>query len=209
MLQSKPGKTPKKYYYVRYQYGGKTYYKNQDGKRSSAAQAKKAKKPIYDTYLRGPDKGQIIIPDKTRVEKTAKPKIPSVSKFNSKNVQLSKEINRAIQKQYKIYVERKGKTYELKSKKAIANFGLFNFGLNQSFYRHLKKKTDSPFFNIEISEDVRGKKILFSLDSLELNQEALKNAPDVKQAYEEFTRESDQIFNKFFSSTNQKNQKKK
>jgi outer membrane protein OmpA-like peptidoglycan-associated protein len=111
---------------------------------------------------------------------------------------LSKEINRAISKRLKIYVQKDGKTYQIKSEQAKANLSMFNYGMNRNFYRGMKKKTDSPFFNIKIEEDIKGKKILFNFDSSELNQKQLLQVPEIAQAYREFKTETDKLFNKMF-----------
>lgn len=189
----------KKYFFIRFTKKGRTYYKNQDGKQVSAEKVKSGKRPVYDLVQKGPDKGKLIKPERASIKPEKRPKTPKVSNFEVKNTDIAREINRAVKKGYEMYIEKNGKVYKLEGKKAIGNFALYNYSNNQNFYRNMKKKTDSPLYKIGISEDAKGKRIVFSLTN-ELKNEELNSAPEIKKAMDEFSREEDKIFKKFFKS---------
>jgi hypothetical protein len=148
----------KQYYFVRYVKSGRTYYKNQDGKRVSRAKVEKDRKKIYveigrsigDTFK----KGELIsLKDyKNKIESQEAPQIPEVSTFNVINVNLQKDISAAINAEKTIFIQKDGETFKLKSKKSIAALQLFVAQVNSAFYNTIGKKTDSPLFNISISE---------------------------------------------------------
>jgi hypothetical protein len=148
----------KQYYFIRYVKSGRTYFKNQDGKRVSRAKVEKDRKKVYveigrsigDTFK----KGELIsLKDyKSEIKSQEAPKIPEVSTFNVINVNLQKEISQAISAEKNIFIQKDGETYKLKSKKSLAALQLFVAQVNSAFYNTIGKKTDSPLFNISIQE---------------------------------------------------------
>jgi len=147
----------KKYYFVKYESKGRTYFKNQDGERVSRAKVESGKRKVYVELGRsiGVDfkKGDLISSREYRsqVKPQKTPKIPEVSTFNIMNVNLQKEVSTAIQQAKNIYIQKDGKTYNLKSKKSRAGLQLFISQVNTAFYKTKGKKTDSPIFNLQIS----------------------------------------------------------
>ena len=148
----------KQYYFIRYVKSGRTYFKNQDGKRVSRAKVEKDRKKIYveigrtigDTFKKG---DLISLKDyKSEIKSQNAPQIPEVSTFNVINVNLQKEINQAISTEKNIFIQKDGETYKLKSKKSLAALQLFVAQVNSAFYNTIGKKTDSPLFNISIQE---------------------------------------------------------
>lgn len=195
-----------KQFFIRYTKNGKTYYKNQNGKRASAKTVKRSKKAVYVLNQRT---GEIIKPERKKIQqrkpKQTKGKKATVLKpFNS---EVSSEIKRAVEKDYKIYIKISGKTYEVKSKEAKNNLLLFNFELNSNFYQTLKKKITSPLFDLEITESKKDKTILFDLDSINLDEANLEGRPEIKAIFDEFITRTKTTFNKYFSK-NEKGKKK-
>jgi hypothetical protein len=148
----------KQYYFVRYVKSGRTYYKNQDGKRVSRAKVEKDRKKVYVEVGRSIGdsfkKGELIsLKDyKSELKSQAAPQIPEVSTFNVINVNLQKDISAAIAADKSIFIQKDGETFKLKSKKSKAALQLFVAQVNSAFYNTIGKKTDSPLFNISISE---------------------------------------------------------
>lgn len=148
----------KQYYFVRYVKSGRTYYKNQDGKRVSKAKVEKDRKKIFVEIGRtiGDNfkKGELIsLKDyKSSIKSQTAPEIPEVSTFNVINVNLQKDISAAIAADKTIFIQKDGETFKIKSKKAKAALQLFVAQVNSAFYNTIGKKTDSPLFNISISE---------------------------------------------------------
>jgi hypothetical protein len=147
----------KQYYFIKFQKNGRTYFKNQDGQRVAKAKVESGRRKILlelgqkigDNFKKG---DLISLKDfRTQVKAQKPPKVPKVSTFNVMNVNLQKEISNALKANKKIYIQKDGKTYQLKSKKSIAALQLFTQQINSSFYKTIGKKTDSPLFNIQIS----------------------------------------------------------
>jgi hypothetical protein len=145
----------KKYYFIQYVKGGKTYFKNQDGRRSSRAQAEKSKKKIYIESQRKEgdtiQKGELIDRRQTKAEKVKKSQEPKQTgtELSIKNIYVSKEIQNAIEKNYTIYTKSGGVVYNHKSKQSKANALLFNNAMQERFYKKMKKKLDSPFSTLK------------------------------------------------------------
>jgi hypothetical protein len=148
----------KQYYFIKFQSKGRTYYKNQDGARVSRAKVESGRRKIFVELGRtiGPDlkKGDLISyrEYRTKVKSQKPPQIPEVSTFNVMNVNLQKEVALAINQNKSIYIQKDGKTYNLKSKKSRAALQLFISQINSAFYGTIGKKTESPIFNIQISD---------------------------------------------------------
>jgi hypothetical protein len=115
----------KKYFYIQYVKGGKTYFKNQDGKRASRAEAEKSKKKIFIESQRSEGetlkKGDLIDRRKAKQKqvKEGDSSGPSTTitgtELSIKNIYVSKELQNAIEKGYKVYTMAGGKIYEQKS----------------------------------------------------------------------------------------------
>lgn len=189
----------KKYYSYTKKIKGKTYYYNQDGKRISKEKAIRSKRPIYVMANYGTHKGELIIPEKKKVKKTTAPKIKdTINQFWIKNVEISREINRAIEKGLKMYLT-VTETVFLQSNESKANLSLFNYSVNQKFYSTIGKLIDSPFFDILILEKREKNLILFDYSKPNVESYGDKNEEsEISKAANLFIKEIKKLFRKFF-----------
>jgi hypothetical protein len=194
----------KQYYFVRYVKSGRTYYKNQDGKRVARAKVKKDRKKVYielgrtigNTFLKG---DLVSLRDyKSKLKALKARKWPEVSTFNIINVNLQKDIANSISESKNIYIQRNGNIYFLRSQQSQAALHLFVNQINSHFYNTVAKVTDSPLFNIQIQDSP--KNIFYDFDSIKLNNPQLLNDQNIRAAYEEFTFLVEESFTTLFST---------
>jgi hypothetical protein len=196
----------KKRYFIKYVKKGKTYFKDQDGKRASRAKAEKSKKAIY---LLNQRTGELVKRERQAVKRVAAGKSKKASVLRPYNSELGGEIKRSLEKGQRIFIQKDGKVFEVVSKEAKSNLTLFNFELNTIFYSTLKRKIDSPFFDLRIIEDKKANTILFDLDSINLDEASIKERPEIKELFEQFIEESKKAFSKYFKPYGKKGKKKK
>lgn len=202
-------KQPKKYFFVRYSKGGKTFYRNQDGKKVSKATAISSKKRIFDEIGSGSKKGELAPrkPEKVKAQSKKRPSIPEVSNFEVLNVEIEREIKRAVEDDLKIYIEKNGKVIQLISEKAKAAFLLYNSQNNKNWFDKLKKKVEYPLRVVQLSEDENGN-ILINLDSSRISKPELLSDGTIKKAYSEYEEEENKLFKKYFDTSTSKKTKK-
>lgn len=193
----------KKYYFIQYVKGGRTYFKNQDGRRSSRAQAEKSKRKIYIESQRKEgetiQKGELIDRRQTKAQKVKKSQEPKQTgtELSIKNIYVSKEIQNAIEKNYTIYTKSGGVVYNHKSKQSKANALLFNNAMQERFYKKMKKKLDSPFFNLKAVSSKRNKTLYIDFDSVDLD-ENVKGKRGLKNALGSFNKDLKNLSDKFY-----------
>lgn len=193
----------KKYYFIQYVKGGRTYFKNQDGTRSSRAEAERSKKKIYLESQRKEgdaiEKGGLIDRRQAKAKKVEKKQEPKQTgtELSIKNIYISKEIQNAIEKNYTIYTKSGGVVYNHKSKQSKANALLFNNAMQERFYKKMKKKLDSPFFNLKAVSSKRNKTLFIDFDSLELD-ENVKGKRGLKTAIGSFNKDLKTLSDKFY-----------
>lgn len=193
----------KKYFYIQYVKGGKTYFKNQDGKRASRKEAEKSKKKIFIESQRNEGetikKGALIDRRQAREKKVKKAETPTLTgtELSIKNIYVSKELQNAIEKNYKVYTKSGGVIYEHKSKESKAKALLFNNAMQERFYNKLKKKLDSPFFNLKAVSSKKNKTIFIDFDSVELDKN-VKGKRGIKTAVNSFNKDLKTLTDKFY-----------
>lgn len=197
----------KKYFYIEYVKGGRTYFKNQDGRRASRAEAERSKRKIYIESQRTEGetikKGDLI--DRRKAKQKAVKETGAGSpgenitgtELSIKNIYVSKELQNAIDKGYKVFTKAGGKLYEHKSNESKAKALLFNNAMQERFYNKLKKKLDSPFFNIKAVSSKKNKTIFIDFDSVELDKD-VKGRRGIKTAVNSFNKDIQTLTNKFY-----------
>jgi hypothetical protein len=196
----------KKYFYIQYVKGGKTYFKDQDGKRTSRDKAERSKKKIVIEAQRSEGetvkKGDLIDRRKAK-QKEVKDDSGGPgeritgTELSIKNIYVSKELQNAIEKNYRVFTKAGGKLYEHKSKESKAKALLFNNAMQERFYNKLKKKLDSPFFNLKAVSSKKNKTIFIDFDSVELDKE-VKGKRGIKTAVNSFNQDLKTLTDKFY-----------
>lgn len=192
-------KEKKEYYFVRYQQKGRTYYKNQDGQRVSAKKVKTARRKIYELVQReivGTDfqKGDLLDRKKAKAKKV---KDLEGRRLPVKNIFLQREILFAMKNDRDVYTKVGGKTFKHESKQSKANVILFNYEVNEAFYRRLKGKIDSPVYVLSTLQSKKNSLLLIDYDSLQLD-EGVKESKIVLKAFLQFKRDLMEIRKKYF-----------
>jgi len=192
-------KENKEYYFVRYQQKGRTYYKNQDGKRVSAKKVKSARRKIYELVQReivgtGFEKGDLLDRKKAKARNV---KELEGRKLPVKNIFLQREILFAMKNERDVYTKVGGKTFKHESKQSKANVILFNYEVNEAFYRRLKGKIDSPVYVLSTLQSKKNSLLLIDYDSLQLD-EGVKESKIVLKAFLQFKRDLMEIRKKYF-----------
>lgn len=189
----------KEYYFVRYQQKGRTYYQNQDGKRVSAKKVKSARRKIYELVQReivGTEfqKGDLLDRKKAKAKKV---KEVEGRRLPVKNIFLQREILFAMKNDRDVYTKVGGKTFKHESKQSKANVLLFNYEVNEAFYRRLKGKIDSPVYVLSTLQSKKNSLLLIDYDSLQLD-EGVKESKIVLKAFLQFKRDLMEIRKKYF-----------
>lgn len=189
----------KEYYFVRYQQKGRTYYVNQDGKRVSAKKVKSARRKIYELVQReivGTEfqKGDLLDRKKAKARNV---KELEGRKLPVKNIFLQREILFAMKNERDVYTKVGGKTFKHESKQSKANVILFNYEVNEAFYRRLKGKIDSPVYVLSTLQSKKNSLLLIDYDSLQLD-EGVKESKIVLKAFLLFKRDLLEIRKKYF-----------
>jgi hypothetical protein len=202
-LPSPEGKAPK-YYFVKYQQNGKTFYKDQSGKRVSADKVKQSKRKVYQLYYTGPEKNKLI--ENTRKKSdTFQTEAPQVDQNEAANVYLTKHAAQAIEANSAIYVKHQGKTYELVTNEARNKLVLFFYQLGENFYRIFKKLIDdsgSGFaqFFVPEAKGIKENLSFWDLDNISINDQddILEEFPEAEKALKKFEKEKNELFKKYF-----------
>lgn len=194
----------KQYYFVRYQVSGKTYYKNQDGKRVSAEKVKSGKRKVYELVQReikgsGGEslykKGELLDRKKAKAKKV---KEPENQRLPVQNIFIQREIISNQNKGRDIFTKVLGSTYKHESKESQANVILFNYEVNESFYRRLKKLIDSPVFVLDTIQSRKNNLFLIDYDSLQLDS-GIKESKMILKAFIQFKNDVKQLRSKYFN----------
>lgn len=192
-------KEKKEYYFVRYQQKGRTYYQNQDGKRRSAKKVKSARRKIYELVQReivGTDykKGDLLDRQKAKAKKV---KEVEGRRLPVKNIFIQREILFAMKNDRDVYTKVGGKTFKHVSNQSKANVILFNYEVNEAFYKRLKGKIDSPVYVLSTLQSKKNALLLIDYDSLQLD-EGVKESKIVLKAFLQFKRDVLDIRRKYF-----------
>jgi hypothetical protein len=188
-----------KYYFIRYQSKGKTYFKNQDGKRVSRDKVERAKRKVFELVqreIKGTDlkNGDLLDRQKAKARKV---KEPEARRLPVKNIYIQREILFAMNNERDLYTKVGGETFKHSSKQSKANVILFNYELNEAFYKYLKSKIDSPVFVLSTIQSKKDNLLLIDYDSLALD-EGIKESKIVLKAFLQFRREMMLIRRKYF-----------
>ena len=112
---------------------------------------------------------------------------------------IQREISTRINEGFSIFFKTGGKTYQAVSDQAKANLLLFNYELQEKFYKFVKKrKTASPLFLMKLKVNEKDEIILFDFDSMELDED-MKGARGIKKEFNSFTDQVQQLRNKYFN----------
>lgn len=188
-----------KYYFIRYQSKGKTYFKNQDGKRVSREKVERAKRKVFELVqreIKGTDlkNGDLLDRQKAKARKV---KEPEARRLPVKNIYIQREILFAMNQERDLFTKVGGETFKHSSKQSKANVILFNYELNEAFYKYLKSKIDSPVFVLSTIQSKKDNLLLIDYDSLALD-EGIKESKIVLKAFLQFRREMMLIRRKYF-----------
>ena len=193
----------KQYYFIRYQSKGKTYYKNQDGQRVSAAKVKSGRRKVYELVqreIKGSD-GKAILKNGELLDrkkaKAKKVKTPDNKKLPVQNIFIQREILSNQNKGRDIYTKVNGKTYKHESKESQANVILFNYEVNESFYKRLKGKVESPIFVLSTMQSRKDNLLFIDYDSIQLD-EGVKESKIVLKAFIQFKNDVKTLRSKYF-----------
>ena len=194
----------KQYYFIRKtDKAGRNYFLNQDGKRVSKAKVESGKRKIYDYAKRtipytNIEKGDLI--DRVKAKsKTRKQVEFKGSELEIISPVIQREISTRINEGFSIFFKTGGKTYQAVSDQAKANLLLFNYELQEKFYKFVKKrKTASPLFLMKLKVNEKDEIILFDFDSMELDED-MKGARGIKKEFNSFTDQVQQLRNKYFN----------
>lgn len=194
-------KETKKYYFVEYKgKKGQTLYKNQDGKRVSKANVISGKRKIYQLVQNtipytNLQKGDLLDRRKQKAKKQKEPIKAETLEILS--VLIQKEISQAINENFEIYSKVQGNTYKHETEESKVNLLLFNYDLQQQFYKTFDDLIDSPFFFLSVELALKQKIELFDWDSIELNPET-EISDEIEEALEEFKNLIETLKNKYF-----------
>ena len=188
-----------KYYFIRYQSKGKTYFKNQDGKRVSREKVERAKRKVFELVqreIKGTDlkNGDLLDRQKAKARKV---KEPEARRLPVKNIYIQREILFAMNQERELLTKVGGETFKHSSKQSKANVILFNYEVNEAFYKYLKSKIDSPVFVLSTIQSKKDNLLLIDYDSLALD-EGIKESKIVLKAFLQFRREMLNIRRKYF-----------
>jgi hypothetical protein len=195
----------KKYFFIRYQIKGRTYYKNQDGKRVSAQKVKTGRRKIYELVqreIKGPDGTPIVKSGELLDRKKAKAKKvkePDNRKLPVQNIFIQREILSNQNKGRDIYTKVNGKTYKHESKESQANVILFNYEVNEAFYKRLKGKVESPIFVLSTIQSRKDNLLFIDYDSIQLD-EGVKDSKLVLKAFIQFKNDVKTLRSKYFGN---------
>ena len=190
----------KKYFFVQYTRNGKTYYKDQDGKRTSKDKVKKGKRKVYQEAstsipYTNIQKGDLI--DKTKAKAESKKKLPTGTVFNVMNMMIQKEISQIIEKGFALYSRANGGQFQHKSDTSKVNLLLFNFELQGQFYNLFSDLVESPYFFINEIYSVKNKFGLFDWDSISLNPD-IDVSSQIEKALKKFRSAKTSLIKKYF-----------
>jgi hypothetical protein len=188
----------KKRFFIEYVVRGRTYYRDQDGKRASKDKVKRAKRKVFIEVQKGAEKG--IYERKkasTTKEKNVLSKSKDLSIFGHK---VQGELTRAKQKGIETFLTIDGKTYKITSEQAKQNLFLFNHEFNQLVYKRLKKNEniDSFYFDVSIKENKKTNQILFDFDALDFHEDEFAEFPDILKTLKDLRQQSKELFKKYF-----------
>lgn len=188
-----------KYYFIRYQSKGRTYFKNQDGKRVSREKVERAKRKVFELVqreIKGTDlkNGDLLDRQKAKARKV---KEPEARRLPVKNIYIQREILFAMNQERELLTKVGGETFKHSSKQSKANVILFNYEVNEAFYKYLKSKIDSPVFVLSTIQSKKDNLLLIDYDSLALD-EGIKESKIVLKAFLQFRREMLNIRRKYF-----------
>ena len=194
----------KQYFFIRKtDKAGRTYFLNQDGKRVSKDKVQSGRRKVYDYAKRtipytNIEKGDLI--DRVKAKSKTRKKVTfKASTLEIISPVIQKEISQRINEGFSIFFKTGGKTYQAISQQAKANLLLFNYELQEKFYKFVKKrKTTSPLFLMKLKVNEKDEIILFDFDSMELD-ENLKGARGIKKEFNEFQNGVDQLRKKYFN----------
>ena len=194
----------KQYYFIRStDKAGRTIFYNQDGKRVARNKVESGKRKIYDYAKRtipytNIQKGDLI--DRVKAKSKARKKVEFTgSELEIISPVIQKEISQRINEGFSIFFRTGGKTYQAVSDQAKANLLLFNYELQEKFYKFVKKrKTASPIFLMKLKVNEKDEIILFDFDSMELDED-MKGARGIKKEFKSFTDQVQNLRNKYFN----------
>lgn len=182
---------------TKYQKSGRTYYKDGEGKRVSKKNVEATKARVKVEIQRGKEKGTYDL-ESQKISRKKPGKVGKVKTFKLFGNDINGELERTEKKKIRLFVTMDGETFEIKTEQAKKNLLLFNHEFNQSFYKKLKEKIDSPTFDVDLKEDIKGKTVLIDYDSANIDEDILEDFPDIKKNFQAFKRESKKAFKKYF-----------
>lgn len=190
----------KKYFFIQYTRSGRTYYKDQDGNRVSKAKVKSGKRKVFQEAsstipFTNIQKGDLI--DRVKAKAEAKRKLPGGTIFNVMNMMIQKEIAQIIEKGYSLYSRANGGQFQHKSDQSKVNLLLFNFELQQGFYKFLGDLIESPYFFINEIYSIKNKFGLFDWDSITLNPDIDVN-DEIEKGLSKFRKLKITLIKKYF-----------
>lgn len=194
----------KQYYFIRKtDKAGRNYFLNQDGKRVSKQKVESGKRKVYDYAKRtipytNIEKGDLI--DRVKAKsKTRKNVSFKASEVEIISPVIQKEISQRINDGFSIFFKTGGKTFQAVSNQAKANLLLFNYEVQEKFYKFVKKrKTTSPLFLMKLKVNEKDEIVLFDFDALQLSDE-MSNARGIKKEFKQFNNEIEALRKKYFN----------
>ena len=192
----------KQYYFVQYQYKGRTYYKNQDGKKVSAAKVKAGKRKVYLQYKSGEFKGQLI---DRRQKKSSTFKTPPPRKakiFSVANVYLVSNASFAIESNAAIFITAEQTDHELVSNEARNKLVLFFYRMGDLFYKIFRKEVEEislARFFIGEGRGIKDNFWIWDIDYLEIdNEDKFMEDDEIAPKIERFKKEVFSLFDQYF-----------
>lgn len=193
-------KQQKQYYFIQYQYKGRTYYKNQDGQRISAAKVKSGKRKVYLLHKSGILKDKLV-ERKQKKSITFKSEPPKqVRIFSVANVYLVPNVAFALTNNMAIYVVASGESYELVTNEARNKLVLFFYLIGDLFYKIFRKEVEEislARFFIGEGRSLKDNFYIWNLDYLTIdNAEAYEDDESIGSKMDRFNKE---VFSLFYS----------
>ena len=194
----------KQYYFIRKtDKAGRNYFLNQDGKRVSKDKVESGKRKVYDYAKRtipytNIQKGDLI--DRVKAKsKTRKNVSFKASELEIISPVIQREISQRINDGFSIFFKTGGKTFQAISNQAKANLLLFNYEVQEKFYKFVKKrKTTSPLFLMKLKVNEKDEIVLFDFDAIQLSEE-MTNARGIKKEFQQFNNEIEALRKKYFN----------
>lgn len=191
-----------KYYFIKYKSKGKTFFKDQNGKKVARAKVEKSKKKVYELVQRttiAEKQGDLRDRKKVRAQVRKAVKKTAARVFRILNVMINGEIAFAIESGYTIYTIWQGQKLNHYSTQSKMNLVLFQTELNAVFYEIMKPVIESPYYFIGHQFSDSQSYSLFNYDMMDFKEDKLLQRKTIIKAWLLFKSLAKSVWNKYFN----------